>query len=403
MRPIQAVSAEGERAVAKAAELAAGYRLGASDRDRAGYFDPQPIQAAIDCGLGAATIAVARGGGGVRHPSDLMAVAATLARGDGSAALAINMHLGSVRGLGAVEGSPLVSDFLDGVTAGRTWLSAAVSEVGTNFFNPRSTLRRRPGGWTLNGDKIFATGSPMATHLITNVAVIGGEHDGHLATALVATDQPGVEIIDDWDAMGMRASGSGRVRFADVDIDAGDCLVIPAGPVGAFSAGALVGRSMGNLANLAAMVGLAEEATSIVAQRLGSESRVVASPLASRGTVRQSFGQMQADLYLAQAVLRDLGRRCDDASSLERPLSLVEAHELMAEFQAAKVVTNGATIDVVNRAMELAGGSGYLAGHALSRLYRDVRAGPFMQPFTPHESLGYVASVGLGLEPDPEA
>jgi alkylation response protein AidB-like acyl-CoA dehydrogenase len=411
MRPLEPVTPEGERAVALAREVAARLRVGAQERDRAARFDPAPVRMAIDCGLGAATVGAEHGGGGVVMPSDVMAVASALATGDGSVALVVNMHLGAVRGLEGARSVPFVASLLDGVVAGQAWVSAAVTEAGTNYFNPRATLRQRSGGWTLDGEKVFATGSPMATHLVTNTRVVGGDHDGRLAAAFVPVDAPGVEVYDDWDGMGMRASGSGRVRFDAAVLDDDQCFVSPAGPVGTFSVAALVNRAMGNVANLAAMCGLAEAAALVVGERLTSEARVVDAPLALRPTVRQSYGQLLVDLHRCQSVLRDLGRRCDEitARALEAPapagggLELDEAHALMAEFQAAKVITNTAAIEVVSRSMELGGGSAYLGHHELSRLYRDVRAGPFMQPFTPHESLGYIGAVGLDVDPDPES
>ena len=59
------------------------------------------------------------------------------------------------------------------------------------------------------------------------------------------------------------------------------------------------------------------------------------------------------------------------------------------------------TAPVGERANALAIAAG--GGSELSRLYRDVRAGPFMQPFTPHEGIGYLGSVTLGVDMHPAA
>lgn len=405
LRSIEPATAEGRRAVDLAVEVGADFMDQAGEWDRAATFPTVHIERLQASGLTAATCSTGAGGGGAARVLDLMAIVNRLARADSSVGIASNMHLSFLRSatrLAALGVAPPgLLDLIDRTVAGETWVTAAVTEAGTNYFHPRAELRADGPGWVLSGQKVFATGSPAATDLTTNVVVRGGSLDGRLATLVLSAGHPGIEIIDDWDGMGMRGSGSGRVLFHDVVLGA-DTIVLAGGAAGSFSPDALVARAVGNVGNLAAIHGVAENARRLVVERVTGEQRVSDQALSERATVRQSLGQLETDLLAAVAVVRDIGGRADEmveAGSTD----MTSAQQFMAEFQAAKLVANRKAIDVVDRALELAGGAGYTGTHPLSRLYRDVRAGPFMQPFTPHEGLGWTGAVVSGRSPDVEA
>ena len=119
--------------------------------------------------------------------------------------------------------------------------------------------------------------------------------------------------------------------------------------------------------------------------------------------IQHGMAELEVDLATCRAHLGWIGRAPGRAAR-RRPvaaeLTLAEMHELNAVFQCTKLVVNRKAIEVVDKAMQLSGGAGYLATSPLARLYRDVRAGPFMQPFSPNEAFGYIGKVVLGQPVD---
>jgi alkylation response protein AidB-like acyl-CoA dehydrogenase len=192
---------------------------------------------------------------------------------------------------------------------------------------------------------------------------------------MVPADAPGVVINDDWDALGMRASGSNSVAFDGVELP-------ESGVRGGFEAGDPLPYMERNLVaglfHASASLGIAEAADATARRRVGDDARA-----------RMQVADNAIDLAAARAVLSRAAALIDD-----EPAAEVEA--LFAESQAAKAFVNEACARIVDRALALSGGAGYVNGSPLARAYRDVKAAMFMHPLGANRAYDYLADAALG-------
>ena len=72
---------------------------------------------------------------------------------------------------------------------------------------------------------------------------------------------------------------------------------------------------------------------------------------------------------------------------------------LFAEAQSAKAFIGEAAVRIVDRALALSGGAGYLNGSPLARAYRDVRATAFMHPLGANRAYAFLGQLAAGREP----
>src|SRR5262249_20376879 len=111
------------------------------------------------------------------------------------------------------------------IGAGEVIMCALISEAGTDLLHPLVEATRTDGGWLLNGRKIFGTMSPAADLLDVACRMPGADGAWRRAIARVASGSPGLEIMNNWDAMGMRGSGSHDVLLRNcfvAEADVGD-------------------------------------------------------------------------------------------------------------------------------------------------------------------------------------
>jgi alkylation response protein AidB-like acyl-CoA dehydrogenase len=260
----------------------------------------------------------------------------------------------------------------------------------------RTEATRTGAGWLLNGRKSFGTGSPAADLL--GILCRYRDANGRLRMGLahVSTKSPGVEIKNNWDALGMRASGSHDVVFTNCLVPAVDFT--DTGPWGEYTERYLASNAVGTLGLVAVFLGVAEAAREYL---LATLTTAHAGRLAERRSIQHAVAEIEIKLATSRAMVARTGTTLDSFFQTHGlgPLPMRDLHEVMKDFQCTKWVVIRQAIEVVDMALTVSGGAGYLSKSPLSRLYRDVRAGPFMQPFSPNEALEYIGKVALGQDP----
>jgi alkylation response protein AidB-like acyl-CoA dehydrogenase len=401
----------GHRFVTLAEEYASAFAASSEKHDRDNSFAAENIVALRKSGLAGATVPEELGGIGVERLVDYVAGINRLGRGDGATALAANMHIFLTwfvarewRRARATEDRPRIAqweEMLRDIAAGRTILSALATEPGHDLMHVVTEATRTTGGWLLKGRKGFATGSPAADVFVVACRHRNDNGEWRYSAAYVRADSQGVTNMHNWDALGMRGSGSHDVVLEDCPVANTDFFDV--GPWGAYNEDFLAGNFAGTLGLVAVFLGIAEAARDITLKILQGR-RATASRKAAidRSAIHHIVAEIEIDLSASRAMVERTGTMMDAFFAAQSPtgnLPLQEMHEVMKDFQCTKWFVTRKAIETVDRALTLSGGAGYMSRNPLSRLYRDVRAGPFMQPFSPIEAFEYIGKVTLGVDP----
>jgi alkylation response protein AidB-like acyl-CoA dehydrogenase len=390
----------GARVVALAEDLSEELAARASEHDRDGTYPFEAIDALKAAGYFAAPVPVELGGLGVSSAHDLVVASSRLARGDASVAIGVNMHLVAVLNMerrrqvavaaGRERRAGGFASSLEQIARDRVVLAAAISERGQDLTRPGTRATRTRSGWRIDGRKLFCTMSPAASDLYVAVTYADDEGVERYAYAMVPTDAAGVVVHDDWDALGMRASGSNSISLDGVELP-------QSGVRGGFQAGDPVPYMERNLTaglfHAAASLGIAESADRLARRGIAARINGDARP-------RMQVADNAVDLAASRGVLSRAAALIDEhrAANPTSDGSAEQLGALFAEAQAAKAFVNEAAARIVDRALALSGGAGYLNGSPLARAYRDVKAGSFMHPLGANRAYDYLGRVALGEE-----
>ncbi len=252
------------------------------------------------------------------------------------------------------------SRWLAPIASGEVVASFALTEPGAGS-NPAGLLTQalRDGSdWLITGQKRFITNAPTAELFIVFARTRPADDQGAgIAVFLVPANASGVVVSPKDAKMGQEGAWTADVGFTDVRVpDA-----------------ALVGGSE-DLGYRAALTSLARGRVHIAALAVGAAQRALDESVAYAATATQGSTPI-GNFQLVQAMLADqqTGVLAGRAMVRDAARMWVADEDRRIAPSAAKLFCTEMAGKVADLAVQIHGGSGYMRGVPVERIYRDVR------------------------------
>jgi len=229
-------------------------------------------------------------------------------------------------------------------------------EAGTDVSGIRTSAVRDGDGWILNGDKIWIHNAPVAD--VAFVLTRTDKEAGHRGMSIFIVDlnQKGVERGPKEHKMGQRASQVGALAFKDVRLPA-DALLGVEGR-GFHMMMSVLDKGRVGIGALAVGIGQAglEAAVDYAAQR-----KQFKKPIAEFQGVQWLLADIAKDVEAARLLVLSAASKIDAGEDATKACSMAKC------FAGDMAVARSAD------AVQVFGGSGYIRGFEVERLYRDAK------------------------------
>ena len=257
------------------------------------------------------------------------------------------------------------SRWLEPIASGDVVASFALTEPGAGS-NPaglrtkavRDNSARDGKSWVITGQKRFITNAPVAGLFVVFARTRPADDEGPgIAVFLVPADAVGVEVAAKDAKMGQEGAWTADVSFDDVRV----------------GNDALIGASE-DIGYRAAMTALARGRVHIAAIAVGAATRALDESVAYAATATQG-GAPIGSFQLVQAMLADQQTGVLAGRALVRDVARkwVTGEDRRIAPSAAKLFCTEMAGKVADLAVQIHGGSGYMRGVPVERIYRDVR------------------------------
>ena len=328
----------------------------AEELDREARFPYELVSELAELGLMGMTIPEEYGGAGADTLSYAIAIE-ELTRVDSSVAITVAAH----HSLGTLPiyyygNEEQKRAWLPDLASGNKLAAFGLTEpgAGSDAGASRTTAELRDGQWIVNGSKIFITNA--GTNITACVTITARTGDDEISNIIVPNGTAGYEISKPMKKLGWHASDTRELSFEDCAVPEENLL----GPRGKGFHQFLEILDGGRISVAAMGVGLAQGAYDL-ALAYAKERHQFGRPIASFQAMQFRLADMATEIEAGRALLYRAAWLKDQ-----------KADFALASAQA-KLYTGEMSNRVVNSALQIHGGYGYMDEYAISRFYRDQK------------------------------
>lgn len=260
-----------------------------------------------------------------------------------------------------VDGTPAQKQhYLPQLASGALTGCFALTEpqAGSDATALKTVAVRNGDGYVITGSKCFITNAPIA-----NLFTVFARTDPHAKGAsgitafLVERGTPGLFTSEPYRKLGQHGSPVGEVIL--------DRVRVPASAI----VGGIAGQGFRT-----AMKTLNKQRINLAALCVGPAIRLV-EEMVRHAQTRRQFGQAIGEFQLVQQMIAESNTELHAARALvlETARKRDDGADVTMEASMCKLFASEMCGRVADRAVQVFGGSGYIAGNVAERFYRDVR------------------------------
>jgi len=258
--------------------------------------------------------------------------------------------------IAAVGSSELKARVLPSILRGEKISCLAITEPsgGSDVSALQTSARREDGDYIVNGSKMFITSGMRGDYFSVAVRT-GGPGIGGISLLLIEADRAGFARTE-MAKMGWWASDTAALYFDDVRVPVAN----------------LIGRE--NEGFRAIMLNFNAERLAMAAGA-NMNARIALEEAAAYARERRTFGKRLADHQVIRHKLVEMTRAVNATQAYLEMTAyrIAQGESPVADLAMLKVQATQTMEFCAREAMQIFGGAGYIRGHKVERIYREVR------------------------------